>query len=295
MTNGNLRSSYLCNTVTYGVRTPSRRAKSAVWSVKCLTRAMRLGLWSAIAALPLLGHTQEARSIQPPSAWTNPAVDAACSPSWPDRNSVPIKITDRLVLAIPMKYLRYEWLDCRKSQAEIESRRESLPLNAGAGFDFFLPDFSGFNMKRFQESFSPDEVHVAYVVSASEIEAAPTPPYPSKQLRNVLKLLADPKRYRDIYGLRCYDGRILKNTMYCYSANTEEGHKGILLFVAVPPYGPGVVNPQMWTDYFSKRYGGIEIYWRANVRNLPRWRAIDARIWKFLAAWNVVYMKKATP
>lgn len=249
---------------------------------RLLRRGIVIGLWLALAASPLLAGAQ----ISPPVATAR----GGCSPSWPDRNSVPVKVTDDLVLAIPQKYLRYEWLNCRKSASEIVRRRASLPMNAGAGFDFFLPNFAGYTMKRFRTPFEVDDVHVAYVVSAKEIEADPTHPthIPSNQLKNILRYLAEPHKYRDLYGLRCYEARILKTTMYCYGARAGKDHEGILFTVTVPPYPQGLVNPLMKANYFSKRYGGIEVLWWTNVVNMSRWRDIDAQIWRFLDAWNVV-------
>jgi hypothetical protein len=43
----------------------------------------------------------------------------------------------------------------------------------------------------------------------------------------------------------------------------------------------------MKANYFSRRYGGVRIAWRAQARNLPHWHDIDAQIWKFIDAWNV--------
>ena len=32
----------------------------------------------------------------------------------------------------------------------------------------------------------------------------------------------------------------------------------------------------------------MRIAWRAHVGNLPHWHDIDAQVWKFIDAWNVV-------
>ena len=243
-----------------------------------------ISLCLAFTALPLAGRAREAHF--------DPAA-GACSPSWPDGKSVPpIKITDDLVLAIPVKYLRYEWLNCRRSAMDIERRRASLPMNAGAGFDFFLPDFSGYTIERFRAPFGSDEVHVAYVVSARVVGFHPTDAakLESDQFKNELRVLADTGKYRDMYGLRCYEGKILKNRMFCYSARSGEEHRGILLSVDVPPYAPGV-NPLMRVNYFSKSYGQIAVSWWSDAKNLPHWREIDSRLWQFMAAWNVVHVQ----
>src|SRR5579872_4769743 len=57
-------------------------------------------------------------------------------------------------------------------------------------------------------------------------------PYPSNELRDMLRYLADPDKYRDIYGLRYYEGGILKYTLYCYSAYAERDHNDILSALA---------------------------------------------------------------
>src|SRR5205823_11301382 len=59
---------------------------------------------------------------------------------------------------------------------------------------------------------------------------------------------------------------------------------------SVPPLRrtrKGVTFPLLQARYYSRRYGGVRIAWRAHVSNLPRWHDIDAQIWKFIDAWNV--------
>lgn len=262
---------------------PTRCARSDVTLARFSKRLIGITLWLGLAVAALPGHAIVMAA-------------ASCSPSWPNGISVPIKITDSLVLAIPLKYLRYEWINCRRSPAEIEKRRASLPLNAGAGFDFFLPDFSGYTMERFREPFGNDQVHVAYVVSARVVGFRPpdAAKLESDQFKNELRVLADTGKYRDMYGLRCYEGKILKNRMFCYSARSGEEHRGILLSVDVPPYAPGV-NPLMRVNYFSKSYGQIAVSWWSDAKNLPHWCEIDSRLWQFMAAWNVAGLKKSAP
>ena len=43
----------------------------------------------------------------------------------------------------------------------------------------------------------------------------------------------------------------------------------------------------MTTKYFSVKYGGIDIAWRSHMDNWPRWKEIDAQIWKYIDAWNI--------
>jgi hypothetical protein len=223
-----------------------------------------------------------------------------CRPSWSHKNYVPIKVTNSLILSIPLKYLQYEWVSCRESSKEIAAQRESLAKITGirgAGFDFFLPDFSGYTVRRLQKPYDVDKVQVSYVVSAKGIGFDPRDPakLESHQFENELRVLADVSRYRDMYGLRCYEGKTLKSREFCYSANAGEQHKGILLTVDVAPYGPGVINPQVSTEYYSRRYGGIDVDWHTNVKNLAHWREIDAQVWKFMAAWNQARAAEVKP
>jgi hypothetical protein len=267
-----------------------RRAESAVRSLGQL-RWVKAGLYLclALAAFPLACLAQETPSVQLIGA------RQPCRPDWLDRRAVPVKITDSLILSVPVKYIRYELLTCGADTNGIP--RDGPPGSALVSFDFFMPDFSGYTIARLRQPFDVNEVHVAYVTSPKEIEPHHEHPtnYPSNQLRNVLRYLANPREYQDMYGLRCYEDRILKDTIYCYSAQAVEGHEGLLLKVMVPPYALGVVNPQMTTEYFSNRYGGVEVAWRTNVKNLPRWREINDQVWKFIAAWNVAHQSKAIP
>lgn len=267
-----------------------RRYAVSGFSIRNLTCLSGVALFAACAALPQLGHAQNGHSTHPSSSPPASSGDAPCSPSWPDRNSARIKISDSLVLSIPAKYLRYGWLSRRdRGDANLNGQMSKNTGLGSASFDFFLPDFSGYTTERLRERFDINAVQVAYVVAAKQIEVDPNHPahYPSNQLKNTLRYLADKSKYRDMYGLRCYEGRTLKSRMYCYSMQAGKDHEGILLSVDVPPYGRSVVNPLVWTNYFSKRYGGIEISWHASVKNLSRWRDIDRQIWHFLDIWNV--------
>jgi hypothetical protein len=40
--------------------------------------------------------------------------------------------------------------------------------------------------------------------------------------------------------------------------------------------------------YESNRYGGLQVYWTANVSDLSKWQAIEHEIWKLVAEWNVL-------
>lgn len=256
---------------------------------RLMRRSRILCFWLALTTLQSPGHAQEAEPLQPQTTRSVLTGRDGCGPTRSDAKSEPIKITDSLILAVPMKYIRYASANCGNFRSGIAN--SPAAKHAWVGFGFFLPDFSGYTLKRLRESFDVNEVEIAYVASPKEIEGHADHPtnYPSNQLNNVLRYLANPKDYRDIYGLRCYEAKVLKTTMYCYSARAGNEGDGILFTVTVPPYAPGLVNPQMQTDYYSRRYGGVEVAWRTNVKNISRWHEIDKQIWKFIGAWNVAH------
>jgi hypothetical protein len=164
-------------------------------------------------------------------------------------------------------------------------------------FDFFLPEFSGYTPENIRKAFDVNKVEVGYVIAAdTRPGAGPPGQYPPDQLKRTLQYLADPNDHRDTYELRCYQGRVLKDRMYCYGSRDKAAQEDILFDVMIPPYASGVVNPQMRTTYFTRRYGGVVISWRTNVRNLPRWHDIDQHIWQFIESWNLAEPRKsATP
>jgi hypothetical protein len=197
---------------------------------------------------------------------------------------VPVKITDQLTLAIPLQYER----------AAIEPGGPPPPPPAdqsGRGevhFDFFLPDFSGYTLKNYRNDSDPNKVEVAYVHAGNPHEADPDAPgeYPPNMLKRSLEEILDPRHYRDQFGLRCYQGRVRTGRITCYGPRAAPG-EDIMLTARVPPYPPDVAFPEVQARYFSKRYGGVRISWRTHASNLPRWREIDAQVWKFIDAWNV--------
>jgi hypothetical protein len=211
---------------------------------------------------------------------------------WPRGLAAPVKITDQLTLAIPLAYER----------SAIEPGGPPPPpvaQQSGHGevhFDFFLPDFSGYTLRNYRSDSDPDKVEVAYVHAGNPHEADPGAPgeYPPNMLKRSLGETLDPDHYQDQYGLRCYQGRTGTSRITCYGRRDAAG-EDIMLTVLVPPYPADVTFPEMQARYFSKRYGGVRISWRTHVRNLPRWRAIDAQVWKFIDAWNVPGQPGDTP
>jgi hypothetical protein len=216
-----------------------------------------------------------------------PAPTAAAAPpltAWPQGASAPLKITDALVLVIPLQYER----------SAIEAGHAPRSPFRGVGgrteaqFDFFLPDFSGYTLQNYRNDLDPGKVEVVYLHAGNPHEADPGAPgaYPPNMLKRSLQEQLDPHDYKDLYGLRCYRGRILTDRLACYGVRDAAAHEDILLYVPVPEAAQDSY-PSMKANYFSRRYGGVRIAWRTHARNLPHWHDIDAQIWKFIDAWNV--------
>jgi hypothetical protein len=195
-----------------------------------------------------------------------------------------LKITDTLVLAIPLQYQR-------SAIERAQGPRSPFPGIGGrteAHFDFFLPDLSGYTLQNYRRDFDPNKVEVLYLHAGDPHEADPGAPgeYPPNMLARALKDQLDPHGYEDMYGLRCYRGRVLTGRLTCYGARDARAHEDILLYVPASS-GPAADSfPMIKANYFSRRYGGVRIAWRAAAQNLPQWRAIDAQIWTFIGAWN---------
>ena len=210
---------------------------------------------------------------------------AAPLTAWPQGQTTPLRITDTLVLAIPLQYERSAIEDGR-------APRSPFPGVGGrteARFDFFLPDQSGYTLQNYRNDFDQNKVEVVYLHAGDPHEADPGAPgeYPPNMLKRLLQDFLNPKDYQDMYGLRCYRGRVLTDRLTCYGVRDPAAREDILLYVPVAPYPPQMIFPTIKANYFSRRYGGVRIAWRTHVRNLPHWHDIDAQIWQFLAAWNV--------
>lgn len=202
---------------------------------------------------------------------------------WPKGVTAPQKITDQLTLEIPLQYERTA-IESRRAPARAFISQESD--RAEAQFDFFLPNFSGYTLQNYRNESDPGKVEVAYLHAGNPHEADPDAPgeYPPNMLKRALAESLNAGNYKDQYGLRCYQARVPSARLTCYGP--REGGEDIMLTTLQPPYAPGDF-PQLQARYFSGRYGGVRIAWRTSVQNLPRWREIDAQIWKFIAAWRV--------
>ena len=238
-----------------------------------MSRPLPAALLIAVVAAAGCARKQPAPPTPPPPT------------TWPQGHTAPFKITDTLTIEVPLQYWRYAINPVTPPRVPVLPHSDHVEVQ----FDFFLPDFSGYTLQNYRNDFNENKVEVVYVHAGDMHEAEPDAPgeYPPNMLKRVLKELADPNTYQDLYGLRCYKGRVLTDRLICYGRRDEKSGEYILLYAPVPPYAPGVTFPMMQARYFSKRYGGVRVAWRTHVRNLPRWHDIDTQIWKFIDAWNV--------
>jgi hypothetical protein len=236
----------------------------------------------AVLAVSLIAAAGCGRKPSPAPA---PAPATPPRTAWPEGHTAPLKITDALVLAIPLQYERSAIEDPRAPRSPFSG----VGGRTEARFDFFLPDFSGYTLQNYRNEFDENRVEVVYLHAGDSHEADPGAPgeYPPNMLKRLLQDFLDPKSYKDMYGLRCYSGRVLTDRLACYGRRAAATHEDILLYVPVTSGEPQNTYPMIKANYFSARYGGVRIAWRTHVRNLPRWHDIDAQIWKFIEAWSV--------
>jgi len=203
---------------------------------------------------------------------------------WPSGVTPPLKITNELILQIPLQYQRGAINPDRRPMRAFISQQSDMNE---AGFDFFLPNFSGYTLQNYRSDTDPNKVEVVYLHAADPHEAEPDAPglYPPNMLKRALADSLNPKDFKDQFGLRCYRSREPSSRLTCFGRRDAAGEE-IALTTAEPPYAADQF-PQLQARYFSKQYGGVRIYWRTHVDNLPRWREIDAQIWKFIGAWQV--------
>jgi len=248
---------------------------------------VRLVAGLAVCLFAAAGCTRK-HSVPTPARPAPPPLTA-----WPEGRTVPLKITDALTLRIPLQYER-------SALEEGVTPRSPFPGVAGrteARFDFFLPDSSGYTLQNYRNDFDENKVEVIYLHAGDPHEADPDAPgeYPPNMLKRSLQEHLEPKDYKDMYGLRCYKSRVLTDRLTCYGRRDQASGEDILLYVPVAPYPPQMTFPAIKANYFSRRYGGVRIAWRTNVRNLPRWHDIDMQIWTFIDAWNVAAANRQPP
>jgi len=249
---------------------------------RCSERARRRGrLRPGILLLACAALTSGCAKREPPPPPAPPPPPPLTE--WPNGVTPPLKITDELILQIPLQYERGAINPDRRPMRAFISQQSD---KNEAGFDFFLPDFSGYTLQNYRSDTDPDKVEVVYLHAADPHEGEPGASglYPPNMLKRALAETLNRQGYKDQYGLRCYHSREPSSRLTCYGRRAAAG-EDIMLTTVEPPYAPDQF-PQVQARYFSKQYGGVRIFWRTHVRNLPRWQEIDAQIWKFIGSWQ---------
>ena len=209
--------------------------------------------------------------------------------AWPQGRAAPMKITDDLTLAVPLAYQRSAIE--RQPPAPGDRPGGAGPPGAAHGevhFDFFLPGFTGYTLDNYRNDADLNKVEVVYLHAGDPHEADPDAPgeYPPNMLKRGLRELLDPQHAVAQYGLRCYRGRVLTNRLTCFGRRDAHSGEDIMLTTLLPPYPADVSFPMFQVRYFSRRYGGVRLEWRAHVSQLPRWLEIDTQVWRFIDAWR---------
>ena len=214
---------------------------------------------------------------------------------WPDGRPALFKIKEELILAIPPQYQQFWYQGNKVVRAPAPvSQAKQVP---SIGFEFFMPDFSGYTPQNYKKEFDEHRVNVIEIQPADPAQAAPDAPgeYPPNMLKRMLGSVLDPNNYQDLYDLRCYRHfpGFHTDKITCYGRRDATHAEDIMLDVTVPPYQPSTRFPIMQARYFSQRYGGLRVVWRTHASNLSRWHDIDAQVWKFIDSWNVANTKNA--
>jgi hypothetical protein len=250
-------------------------------------------------------NTQGETWLQPP---LKPAQsldpNSSYAKKWPGKPSV-VKLKDNLGLAIPPQHhqfwTHYHWLTGRDMAYRPPMAIDKLPYAKSAGFTMHMPDYAGYTPDNYLKDFDENRVEIVQISPASmdQMQPGATGAYPPNQFERISTgpyRAFDPDKYEEKYGLRCYlqtdtDG----DTQYCYGKRDSNIEEYLFLDITVPPYRISTQFPNMTTHYFSPRYGGLEIAWRTHMNNFPRWREIDAQIWKYIDAWNIAPKAAPTP
>jgi hypothetical protein len=206
---------------------------------------------------------------------------------WPHGKPALFRLNDQLVLAIPPEYQKF-WLQGDRV-VRAPASPQAIPSVPEVSFSFFLPHYSGYTPRNFKRELDPDRVDVVALgaADAAEGETGASGYYPPNLLDRILEGGGDPHA-RETHGLRCYQPAGLSGDRWlCFGPLGEEPSRQIMLWVDLPPYEPSVREPMMQAVYFTPRYGGMKITWRAHATHLAAWHEIDTRIWGLISQWNV--------
>lgn len=187
------------------------------------------------------------------------------------------ELPNHVVIAIPPNY------QFPRPPAQSDGRPYEVD---GIQFQFFLPSFTGYVTDPAATEFDPNKVVVTEFIVANPDETKPDAPgaYVPNMKKRALAAYLDTTSPITQYDLTCYREKNPYEQFACFGkrTNTEE----IMLQVDTPNSSPVMKIYLMRAEYYSSSYGGMEVRWRTQAQNLPRWREIDEQIWKFVDQWK---------
>lgn len=200
------------------------------------------------------------------------------------------RLTSGEVFAIPSKYQRF-WQKPEYFARSLEPF-DKVPLQSGIGFGFFMPDYSGYTLRNFKDTFSPARVDVLVsLVDAKEYEENPARfKEPSITIRRLTTAPAiiDIENPERKWGMTCYRSLLNKRTgLDCIGARGN-GQEVLWAVDDYPNTSLLPPNPQAETRYFTRDLaGGVQVSIRMHHSQIPHWRDIDDFVWRNLANWRV--------
>lgn len=155
-----------------------------------------------------------------------------------------------------------------------------------------MPDFRGYTPDNYLKDFDEDRILVSYIAPAPMSSMEPgSPGYFAPNSLARLKgsvFIPNPDSYEEKFELQCFEQLPdRKNHQTCFGERRSTVKEHLILNIMPPPHESWVKFPTMDTTYFSPKYGGIDVSWRAHMKHLPHWREIDEQVWKYIDAWNV--------
>ena len=201
------------------------------------------------------------------------------------------RLTSGELFAIPAKY--QEFWSKRDYFAESLDPPSRVPVQDGLGFQFFLPDYSGYTFENFQDTFSAAKVHVLVTqVDPQEYEKNPgvywepkltiqrrsTPAAPSIDTKNL--------EYK--WGMTCYRSLLNhRESLECVGKRTT-GQDVLWDVMDHPDMYQWFPNPQARTRYFTRDLvGGVQVTIRMHHSQIAHWREVDDFVWRSLSQWRV--------
>jgi len=106
-----------------------------------------------------------------------------------------------------------------------------------------------------------------------------------ESIKSSHKIRKDP--YAEFLGMQCYRGSLIENSGFFHHCLAEiRPDEWAQIKVDDLPQ-EGIMVPMIKVQYFSKAYGGLTIRWMTHAKHAPKWKEIDAKLWRLLDERNV--------